>query len=204
MSEYMTYTKIKQFNWMLEKMWDDGFCIPDTIIRHILDKLDWVTNERNIEMIETWDIFHDLPNTDEEDIYPYYDYSHTFIPLIFKLYGFWKMYIDEYGMEFCNKTWNKQSGFLLAEIIWLIIVGDFQKKNFQEGTIQLYHKKEKGKKPTRFHETLSSLKYSGKKNSWVKRLQNKYGDIIKEKQNGNIHLSENWEKKIESYLIMGG
>ena len=41
MTKYMTYERALEYDCMLEKMNDDNFCPPDTVIRRILREVGW-------------------------------------------------------------------------------------------------------------------------------------------------------------------
>ena len=191
MARFMTYERAIEYNKMLEKMENDDFCIPGPVIRHILESMDQNPYDEDIyEYIRRLDMFHDLVDPDEEEekqLYYDYDYSHTLIPSIFKLYGFWKMK----GGKSCNHLWNKEEGYLLAEIMWLLIEGDFQEN------IHFYHTKEKGWKKTTFKEAVNQLKYTERGKCYCKKFQHpsEYGDII-ERYNGKVNLSEGWDEGI--------
>ena len=187
MAKYMTYERALEYDCMLEKMIDDNFCPPDTVIRRILREVGWDHHDQD----DLWSngfmfgIWEEFPYPDKEDKQLYYDYHYidTFVPSIIKLYGFWKMK----GGKSCNHLWNKPEGYLLAEIMWLLIEDEFH-----EG-IQFYHKKEKGNKKTTFKEAVPQLKYTEMGNCYCKGLQHpsNYGDIING-YNGKYNLSDRW------------
>lgn len=110
--------------------------------------------------------------------------SECFIPLLWMYYNFYK--------ETRKQDWNKDTTYLLGEIMWLLIQdGELTNESYEK---KIMHKKEKGIKRTSFNEAKRKLIYNGKGKPWQGKKQEKIGNIIYERCNGSIILSDEWEQ----------
>ena len=81
-----------------------------------------------------------------------------------------------------------KENYLLGEILWYLIwIGSIDERIYSQ---YINHKKEKGIKRTTFHEAKPKLQLKTG-NPWIKKTQEKEGEIIQD-QGGIISFSSEW------------
>jgi len=178
---------------MCDIMETDNFFenLPKEVIHHIADI--WDKGDGHRELIETgemWSGWQELEDLRDMSLQQQIDNAEpewSFIPSLWILYNFWKMKNKR------SDLWHKESGYLLAEIMWLLI----SNKELKQG-VHFYHKKEKGNNKTTFTTAKYKLVYSEKGNCWMKKEQhpNKLGNIIETIDNDTIRLSNKWKERL--------
>ena len=165
---------------MSERMWDDGFTpnLPKETKNHL--KSIWGDLDERWDLIDSGDMWDPIDSDWIRD--------NTLIPLLWKLYNFWKMT--------GHWHWHKESGYLLGEIMWLLILNKGIDENMYNS---IFHTKEKGRKRTTFSKAKVKLVYSENGKCWLGKRQHPgdLGNIIENVDGGNIiRLSDKWKERL--------
>jgi len=183
---------------MTETMWEDNFFtnIPKEIIKHIYDITGWsdleYDNWSDVAECMWGDYEYELTDDSGSRAEVWSESlprEYTLIHSIWGLYNFWKMK----GGHRCG-IWHKEEGYLLAEIVWLLLSQSHSHSGVSESEYITYHKKEKGNKKTTFKEAKKQLCHSkgGRGKPWIKGLQEKHGPIIEDKGSSMV-LTDKWK-----------
>ena len=158
---------------MAEEMWDNEFTydLPKEIKRHITNI--WDIDDDLLDDPMCWDPTDTDWIKDRGDL----------ILCLWKLYHFWLL---KGGSS--NKIWYKKTGYLLGEVMWLLILYN----GINETMFKIFHRKEKGHNRSDFNAIKAQLIITNG-HYYVKLLQETHGSIITEHCDHIISLSPEWE-----------
>jgi len=157
---------------MAEEMWDNEFTydLPKEIKRHITNI--WDIDDEILDDPMCWDPRETWWLIRRGDL----------VLCLWKLYHFWVL---KGGSS--NKIWNKETGYLLGEVMWLLILYN----GINETMFNIFHKKE-GNNLSDFNDVKAQLKITNG-NHYVASLQATHGSIIPKHCDHIIYLSPEWD-----------